>query len=237
MQRIDLRCGPVLVAALLASAAALRGQASLPLYTDHLVNGFQDWSWGAPNLANNSPVHSGSSSVSLNGTAWNVALSLNHSGFDSSPYTNVSLWANGGASGGQILRLYLHVNGADGPGTNLPALSANTWTQLIVPLTALGADSKTNLERVTLQLTSNGATNTFYLDDIQLTARPAPALVQVSVNATQTLRSVDSRWFGFNTAIWDGNFDTPTTVSLFKEIGATVLRFPGACAPAVSTPG
>src|SRR5439155_7797325 len=88
-------------------------QADLPLYTDHLVNGFQDWSWGTRNLANTAPVHSGSTSVSLNGTAWNVALSLNHSGFDSSPYTNLSLWANGGAGGSQILRVYAHVNGAD----------------------------------------------------------------------------------------------------------------------------
>src|SRR5438876_3211349 len=111
MQRIDLRCGPVLVAALLASAAALRGQASLPLYTDHLVNGFQDWSWGARNLANTVPVHSGANSASLSGTAWNVALSLNHSGFDTTPYLNLSFWANGGAGGGQILHVYVHANG------------------------------------------------------------------------------------------------------------------------------
>jgi hypothetical protein len=155
--------------ALVAASTPAQAQANLPLYTDHLFNGFQDWSWGTRNLANTSPVHSGSSSVSLSDTAWNVALSLNHSGFDSSPYTNVSFWANGGAAGGQIVRLYAHVNSADGPATNLPALTANTWKQFLVPLTALGADSKTNLERITLQLTSNGTTNTLATSTLNIT--------------------------------------------------------------------
>src|SRR5216684_8375175 len=154
--------------AVFAVASSGRAQANLPIYTDHLVNGFQDWSWGTRNLANTSPVHSGVNSASLSGTAWNVALSLNHSGFDTSPYSSLSFWANGG-SGGQVLRVYAHVNGADGPGTNLTALPANNWQQFIIPLAALGAGSKTNLERFTLQLTSNGTTNLFYLDDIQLT--------------------------------------------------------------------
>ena len=60
--------------ALVAASTPAPAQANLPLYTDHLVNGFQDWSWGTRNLANTSPVHSGSSSVSLSDTAWNVAL-------------------------------------------------------------------------------------------------------------------------------------------------------------------
>jgi hypothetical protein len=38
---------------------------------------------------------------------------------------------------------------------------------------------------------------------------------------------VDSRWFGVNTAVWDGNFDDPQTVSLLNEMGTTILRFPG----------
>src|SRR6266567_424473 len=212
--------------AVLSAPVGVPAQANLPIYTDHLVNGFQDWSWGTRNLANTSPVHSGVNSASLSGTAWNVALSLNHSGFDTSPYSSLSFWANGG-SGGQVLRVYAHVNGADGPGTNLTALPANNWQQFIIPLAALGAGSKTNLERFTLQLTSNGTTNLFYLDDIQLTPKPAPAVVHLSVNATQTIRSADARWFSVNTAIWDNYFDTVQTVSLLNEMGCLALRFPG----------
>src|SRR5207249_10675844 len=49
----------------------------------------------------------------------------------------------------------------------------------------------------------------------------------VSVNTTQPLRSADSRWFGLNTAIWEGNFDTLQTISLLRDLGTTILRFPG----------
>src|SRR5262245_22591959 len=98
-----------IVAALVCTSLNVSGQANLPLYTDHLVNGFQNWSWGTLNFANTAPVHSGSDSVSLSGTAWNVALSLNHSGFDTGPYSTVTFWANGGAGGGQVLHVYAHV--------------------------------------------------------------------------------------------------------------------------------
>ena len=38
-------------------------QANLPIYTDALVNGFQNWSWATVNLQNFSPAHSGNYSI------------------------------------------------------------------------------------------------------------------------------------------------------------------------------
>src|SRR6266571_124323 len=46
-----------IAAAIFTATISAKAQANLPLYIDHLVNGFQDWSWGARNLANTSPVH------------------------------------------------------------------------------------------------------------------------------------------------------------------------------------
>jgi len=86
---------------------------------------------------------------------------------------------------------------------------------------------KTNLNRITFQLTGGGTSGTFYMDDIQLTAKPAPGLVHINVDATQTIRSTDARWFGVNAAIWDSNFDTVQTTSLLKEMGCLTLRYPG----------
>src|SRR5262249_505374 len=98
-------------------AVASRGfcQANLPLYTEQLINGFQNWSWGTVNLADTSQAHSGTRSASFTGTAFNVAFSPYHPTFNPSPYASFSFWAHGGASGGQVLRVYAHVNGADGP--------------------------------------------------------------------------------------------------------------------------
>lgn len=203
-------------------------QAPLPLYTDKLVNAFQDWSWGTRNLANTSPTVSNVNySVSLNGTAWNVALSLYHPDFNATIYSNLVFWANGGTNGGQVLQVYVNYGTNTGPTVRLAALPANSWAQYTVSLSSLGAASVTNLNKVTLQLTSYGTTNVFYLDQVQLTGKPAPALVHINLNNGQMVRSVDSRWAGFNTAIWDNNFDTPTTISLLREVGAHILRFPG----------
>ena len=50
--------------------------------------------------------------------------------------------------------------------------------------------------------------NPVYLDDIVLVAAAPPATVHVSVNATQTVRTVDAKVFGVNQVAWDGNLDT-----------------------------
>lgn len=50
---------------------------------------------------------------------------------------------------------------------------------------------------------------------------------QVTVDARQPLRSIDARVFGVNTAVWDPEFDTATTLSLLRESEMQALRFPG----------
>jgi hypothetical protein len=205
---------------------SVRAQAPLPLYTDHLVNGFQDWSWGTHNFANTTPVHSGTNSISASLTAWQ-AISFYHADLNAAAYSSLSFWANGGSAGGQRLQVVAQFGNSNGPAFQLPALTANTWKPFTIPLTTLGVATVSNLNRFNLQLTTSGSAGTFYVDDIQLSAKPAPALVHLSVNTTQAIRTTDSRWSGLNTAIWDSNFDTPTTISLLKEISARILRFPG----------
>src|SRR5258708_243266 len=78
-------------------------QAGLSVYTDHLVNGFDDWSWAARNLANTAPVHSGSDSISVTASTWQ-ALWLHHGNFDTTLYTNLTFWINGGPGGGQVVQ-------------------------------------------------------------------------------------------------------------------------------------
>jgi hypothetical protein len=50
---------------------------------------------------------------------------------------------------------------------------------------------------------------------------------QIPVDISRTRRTADARWFGVNTAIWDSNFDTPSTLSALSELGCRVLRYPG----------
>ena len=67
----------------------------------------------------------------------------------------------------------------------------------------------------------------FYIADIRLVAAAAPATVHVGINATQTVRTVDSRVFSINTAAWDGYLDTPGTISILTNMNNQALRWPG----------
>src|ERR1017187_9411439 len=207
-----LKALAVCVSACLVALVKVSAQAPTIIYSDLLLNGFQDWSWGTRDFANPSPVHNGSESISASLGDWE-AISFYHSDLNASAYTSLSFWANGGTNGA--------------PAVQLPALPANTWTQIVVTLGALGVATVTNLNRLDLQLTSSGTTGEFYLDDVQLGANAAPALVHLTANRAQALRTADSRWAAVNTAIWDGNFDTATTISLMKEMGVKLLRAPG----------
>lgn len=204
---------------------------SLPIFTDGFNSGFDDWSWASHSNTNTSPVHSGSRSMSVSANAWE-GISFHHPNMDTSRYLEFSFWTHGGAGGGQLLQVYGELNAVPQAAYQLPsALLANTWQQWVIPLSTLQVSNKLDLSRLNIQLRAGGSTSTFYLDDVYLTTNsvplPPPPPVNVTVNATQAVRSVESRWFGANTAIWDSNFDTPQTVSLLREMKTTVLRFPG----------
>ena len=225
--------GWLLLLGLLSLAVTAKAQANLPIYTDYMVNGFQDWGWATRNLANPSPTHSGAASISVT-TAVGTALSFEHSDFNVTPYGNLVFWANGGSSGGQRLQVTLQYgpSGASiGPAVNaLPALPFNLWQKFSIPLSSLMVAGVSNYNRVTIKLTGSGTTGTFYVDDVQLVGAPAPALVHLTADASQTIRKADARWFGVNTAIWDGYFDTPATSNALQEAGCLTLRFPGGSA-------
>lgn len=111
-------------------------QTNLPLYTDILANGFQDWSWGTHSLSSTSPVHSGTNAISFSGSALG-AISVEHPDFNPAPYTNLTFWANGGSGGGQILQVYVQFGANRGPACQLLAPAANTWQQYSISTNTL----------------------------------------------------------------------------------------------------
>lgn len=201
-------------------------QSNLFFFTDQLVNGFQDWSWAARSLTNTTPVFSGTKSIKVTANFWE-AFSTYHPAFNTTPYSNFAFWAHGGTNAGQRLQIVVRANGQDQAPYVLPQALSTNWQQITISLSLLGAANKTNCDRFTIQLRNDGTANPFFLDDLQLTAAPAPALVRLGVNAAQNLRTVDARFFGVNTAVWDNYFDSVSTSNLLKEMGCLTLRFPG----------
>jgi hypothetical protein len=88
---------------------------------------------------------------------------------DSGPYTNLTFWINGGASGGQQLKIYAELTTGAQAAANLPTLTANTWQQMTFSLAALGVANQPNFNRFSIQDRSGAPVPTFYMDDISLT--------------------------------------------------------------------
>lgn len=201
-------------------------QTDQSVYTDALVNGWQNWSWATVNLSNTTPVQSGSDSISVSAGPYQ-ALYLHQTAFDSTPYTALVFWINGGSTGGQLLQVQATLNGAAQTVVTMPALAANSWQQVTIPLSSLGVQNQPDLDGFWIQDRSGATQPAFFVDTISFKAQPAPSVVNITVNAAQPVRIVDARHFAVNTAVWDGDFDTSNTINLLTSMGAQALRFPG----------
>jgi alpha-L-arabinofuranosidase len=213
----------VVLAVLVRTAWA---QGDQVVFNDALINGWQNWSWATVNPANSSPVHSGTRSISVIAGAWQ-AIYLHHDAFDSSGLTDLVFWIHGGSSGGQRLQVQGLLNGTAQSAVSLSPLTANSWQKITISLASLGVANKPNMDGFWIQDQSGSSQPTFYLDDISLTAVPPPSTVNIAVDASQTVRTIDARHFAVNAAVWDAVFDTQTTISLLTEMGNQALRFPG----------
>jgi hypothetical protein len=203
-------------------------QDNLPIYTDNLANGFQNWSWATVNLGNTSPVHSGTCSISVTDGGNDQALAFEHAQFNTTPYTNLSFWINGGSSGGQRVQVAGLLDGTNQGAYPLSALPTNKWQQVTIPLSTLHVAGKPNCTGFWIQGNNNGlAQPSFYVDDVQLGAAPLPALAHLGVDAGAVLQPVDARQFGINTGTWDTSLGNAPTLPMLEEAGCLALRWPG----------
>lgn len=177
-------------------------QTNLQIYTDALQPGWEDWSWSATRDFNSSgAVHSGTKAASVSLTAWG-ALSLYHAAIDTSTYTNLSFWIHGGSVGGQQLRIYAELAGSAQSAVDLPVLTANSWQQVNLSLSALGVANQPNFNRFSIQDRVGTTVPTFYLDDLMLMAGTnvstpgTGAPVAITINAALNQRPISPLIYG-----------------------------------------
>lgn len=197
----------------------------LSLFDDAFANGWQNWSWATVS-STGSVVSSGSAALAITAGPYQ-ALYFHHSPLQTQGYSNLVFFINGGATGGQSVKVTALLSDAGQTSYQLPPLTANTWTQVSIPLSALGVANKTDLTGVWFQDNSGTNAPTFYLDNVYLELTPPPSVINVSVDAATSIRTVDPRTFALNTAVWDSVFNTATTAQLLNEIDIQALRFPG----------
>ncbi len=228
--QIRIRFLPAFSLLLMLTVQTVMAQANLPVYTNNLVNAFQDWSFSVTrNFTNTTTAYPGEShSTSVQVTSGGGALSLQFpAGFNTAPYASLSFLINGGTSGGQQVKVGGTVANSVKAYSSLPALAANTWQSYTVPLSTLGVANTSNCSGIWIQSNTGGAQPVFYVTDIRFNAAPAPATVHLGVNAASDVRTVDARQFGVNTATWDGSLGNPQTLPLLQQAGCLTLRWPG----------
>lgn len=189
-------------------------------------NGWQDYG-GVPFYVTNTPTHSGTKALCLAPNGTSQALHFVHAAFDTSIYTNLSFWINGGASGGQALSVGATLGGTEQGTQSVGPAPTNSWKQVTLSLVSLGVANKTNFDGLYFHLSSSAVQPPIYLDDFSLGAAVPPSTIHLSVNAAQTVRTVDAKVFGINQVAWDGNVDNAESMALMNELGSPCLRWPG----------
>jgi alpha-N-arabinofuranosidase len=147
------------------SSATASGQS---IYADSLTNGWQPWGWATINYNCANPVHAGHKSIAVTIKKGWDALYIHHSAFNTTVYTSFTFWVNGGAKGGQVLQIQATANKKPIKYFKIAALRANAWTQVTIPLTALGAAHRKDVDGFWIEDGTGKPLPTFFVDDIAL---------------------------------------------------------------------
>lgn len=203
--RLTTIAGALVGLAVLTGLAPNTPLAPLIIYDDTLNAGWQNWSWDTTvDLNNPAPVHGGSHSIAATYIAAWAGLYLHADpAVDLAGCDTLRFYIHGGSAGGQQLRVV--ANGSDGQ-TFAVTAPAGAWTQIDVPLTALG--NPATLSDLYWQDTTGGPQAAFYLDDIQLinAGLPIPTPVPpgvgpaLSVNAQADAQPISPDIYGMNYA-------------------------------------
>lgn len=170
----------------------------LPLYTDALASGWQDWSWSnTSNYANTSPVHGGTNSIAVTLGGWG-GLQLGYSGslLDVSTYNTLRFWIHGGMSGGQPIQVWICTANPCNGMNQMVTPQANAWTQVEIALSNLPSK-----QMFSIQWINNSGSNqpVFYLDDMSFIGQPETPLA-LSVDALADQHPISPYIYGINFA-------------------------------------
>jgi len=181
---------------------------NLVWYADAPRAGLQDWSWTTHNLANTSPVHAGTNSISMEPDNWGGMYLVNQAEKHRfTDYQSLTLWVHGGSTGGQQVRLYLTYSGLNVAALDLNDyisggnVLANQWRQVTVPFDASTALTHGAFDGLFVMDDTGGNQGTLYLDDLQFNARGTPLAaspLSVSVDLSGPRRAIRPEIYGVN---------------------------------------
>ncbi|HLP75610.1 MAG TPA: glycoside hydrolase family 44 protein [Candidatus Paceibacterota bacterium] len=180
----------------------INAQTNQFVYAESLQNGWESWGWTEIDFAASAFVHSGTKAISVTITNNTYqAIYLHHTAQDTTYFTNLTFWINGGSGGGQQLQIQATLNDLPQAAVALPTLSANTWQKISLSTSELGINNQPNFDGFWIQDRVGAAQPTFYLDDITLMGgTPPPAAtnpaVAITVDALQNRHPINPMIYG-----------------------------------------
>jgi alpha-N-arabinofuranosidase len=189
---------------------ALRGTAfaatDQTIYDEALAPGWQNWSWATVDFASTANANTGAVSIAVTPAAWSALyLRSADAPVDTNGYLNLSFYVHGGTTGGQTIQVVAVVNEVAQPGVRVASPTAGSWQKITVPLAALGADNRTDVNGFWIQQGSGVDDPTFYVDTIVLESgvppTPPPPVNGMSIYGDALVNGWNNwSWASVNTA-------------------------------------
>ncbi len=196
---LSLPCLPVL---------AQSSVANYNIYVDSLAGGWQNWSWCGVDFGSTEYVHAGADSIKIDfsSRAW-AGFALHCDPINTTGYTTLSFWINGGAASGRNLNVCGNLNGNQQQQISLTpyidggGVLANVWHKVVVPLASINLGSTAGMTGFWLVDSSGQAQPAFYIDDVMLGNEtlppPAPPVDQaVSVDFKGAPHAINPAIYG-----------------------------------------
>jgi hypothetical protein len=208
-----------------AAAAEAVGQAK-PIYQDQVASGWSNWSWGSTIDLAAKTAHSGDAAIGVTYTdGWSALYLHADQPINSTGYTSLRFWGNGGSAGGQRIRVCF-INSCDRASTTF-TLEANSWKSYDVALSEVGAASA--ITDLLWQDVTGGTQPSYFLDDIALVATSgaqAPAAPAAGSSTSGPALAVDASAdrHPISPLIYGMNFPDE---ALRKDLGLTIQRWGG----------
>ena len=119
---------------------------------------------------------------------------------NTSGFTNLTFWINGGTGGQAVLVQGILGGTAQTPGVQIGPLPTSSWRQVTLSLSALGVDNRANFIGFWLQAQGSSAVPTFYVDDISLVTNAVVSVtnapVAITVDAQLNRHSISPLIYG-----------------------------------------
>jgi glucose/arabinose dehydrogenase len=143
------------------------------IYDDALASGWENWSWGSAVSLADGLAYAGTHSIKVAyQSAWAGLYLHSTNGFNTNGKTSLSFAVNGGANGANLQVYTYDANGTPSSAKNLSSyitggVTANTWKQVTIPLSDIGAQNKV-ITGIVIQDASGSGGASVNVDSVQM---------------------------------------------------------------------